>query len=269
MEEDKIRELIDSATAGDSTSLNELIHSIKDRVYNLAIRMLLFEEDAKDATQEILIKVVTNLGSFRGESKFSTWVYRVASNYLIQAKGKLSSQFAIPFEDYEVLIDTGHSDTISYTKNLGEQHLLEEEVKVSCTHGLLLCLNSQARMVYILSDILEFNSKEGAEILGIKSENFRKILSRARKAIRGFLSSRCGLMDASRPCRCKKKVDYLIDKQAIDPQNLQFAQHTNRSIDLVSKIDELDKSLAIYRSVPDFSAPDEVINSIRKAIEVI
>ena len=73
-------ELVKLAVKGDKNALEELILSVQDMVYNLALRMLWHPEDAKDATQEILIKVVTNLSSFKGNSEFNTWVYRLATN---------------------------------------------------------------------------------------------------------------------------------------------------------------------------------------------
>ena len=103
--------------------------------------MLLFPEDAKDATQEILIRIVTRLSTYRCESQFKTWVYRIATNYLLNVKGKKSRVFAMPFEEYAQLIDQGQSNLVTYTQNEGELSLLEEEVKISCTQGLLLCLN--------------------------------------------------------------------------------------------------------------------------------
>ena len=69
------------------------------------------------------------------------------------------------FDEYSDFIDSGMSNKVTYSENLGELLLLEEEVKVSCTQGLLLCLNEQNRMVYILAEILDFNSYEGAQIL--------------------------------------------------------------------------------------------------------
>lgn len=269
MENERMKLLVEQATAGDKEALEKVILSVRDLVYNLSLKMLLFSEDAKDATQEILIKLVTNLGSFRGESTFQTWAYRVASNYLLTEKGKLSETFVLPFEEYAHMLDSGHSETINYTQNLGEQSLLEEEVKVSCTHGLLLCLSSQSRIVYILGELLEFNSQEGSEILQIQAENFRKILSRSRTQIRNFLEARCGIMNPSNPCRCKKKVDFLINRKAIDPKQLQFAQHTNRSIDLIDQIGALERSAAIYRSTPPFSAPEEVIQKMRETLNMM
>ena len=131
----KLNILVKKANSGDSKSLELVLLEVKDLIYNLSLKMLLFPEDAKDATQEILIKVVTHLSTFNYRSQFKTWVYRVATNYLINHKGKKSAEFAMPFEDYAKLIDSGQSDFVRYTSNEGELSLLEEEVKVSCTQG--------------------------------------------------------------------------------------------------------------------------------------
>ncbi len=265
-----LNHLVARAVAGDKQALEHVVEHIKDFVYNLSLKMLLFPEDAKDASQEILIRVVTRLSTFQGASKFETWVYRIATNYLITEKSKKKAGFhALSFEDYAVLIDTGQSDTVSHAKNQGELLLLEEEVKVSCTHGLLFCLGPMARLIYILGEILDFNSMEGAEILEISPENFRKQLSRSRQKIRGFLEAKCGLVNAKNPCRCKRKIDFLIDKNTIDPQDLQFAHHTQRSIDMIDKINSLDRAVSVFQSVPVVQAPAQLLEEVRKTINSI
>ena len=258
--------LVKKANAGDKQSLELVILEINDLVYNLSLKMLLFPEDAKDATQEILIKVITHLSTFHYQSQFTTWVYRIATNYLITYKGKKSKEFAMPFKEYAVLIDSGQSDTVSYAKNAGELALLEEEVKVSCTQGLLLCLNSSDRLVYILAEILEFTSKEGAAILTITPDNFRKKLSRSRQKIRNFLTNKCGLANSENPCRCHKKIDFLTHQKVINPDNLRFAQFTKRSIDLVDQIGDLEKAIAIYRATPVIPAPETIMKTIKETI---
>ena len=180
----------------------------------------------------------------------------------------MAKQFALPFEEYAEMLDTGHSESINYTQNEGEQLLLEEEVKVSCTHGLLLCLNEKSRLVYILGEILNFDSQIGADILDLTPENFRQILSRSRKQIRNFLQAKCGLMNPSNPCRCKKKVDFLIDREAIDPNNLRFAQHSKRSIELVDQISEIERSATIYRSTPQFATPESIVTKMKEIINL-
>lgn len=263
---DTLEILVEKANSGDRKALESVILNIKDYVYNLSLKMLLYPEDAEDATQEILIKVITHLSTFNHKSKFMTWVYRVSTNYLITYKSQKNKEFAMPFDDYEDLIDAGHSDTIRYSTNQGELSLLEEEVKVGCTQGLLLCLNSVDRMVYILSEILEFNSCEGAEIMEITAENFRKKLSRSRTKIRNFLNNKCGLANPKNPCRCNKKIDFLIDQKIVKPKDLRFANFSQRSIDLVEKLGELEKSIAIYRSVPQIEAPKAIMNTLRQTL---
>lgn len=263
METDNLKILVQKANSGDKQSLEELLLHIKDYIYNLSLKMLLYPEDAKDATQEILIKVITHLSTFNFKSQFSTWVYRIATNYLLNQKRKKSNAAVLSFSDYAALIDSGHSEFVAYTSNEGELNLLEEEVKVSCTQGLLLCLNPIDRLVYILSEILEFNSKDGAEILEISPENFRKKLSRSRLKIRNFLSQKCGLANSKNGCRCKKKIDFLINQKIIEPKQLKFANLSQRSIDLMQKIDEAEKAIAIYRSVPKLKAPEIIFEHIK------
>jgi len=263
---DSLETLVQRANSGDRRSLEQVAFQIKDYVYNISLKMLLYPEDAQDATQEILIKVITHLSTFNNQSKFTTWVYRIATNYLLTFKGKKTLGFTMSFDEYAQLIDTGQSDNINYTTNIGELSLLEEEVKVSCTQGLLLCLSEEDRLVYILSVILEFNSVEGSEILQITAESFRKKLSRSKAKIRNFLNDKCGLANPNNPCRCTKKIDFLIDEKVVNPKDLRFAGFSQRSIDLVNQLSELEKSIQIYRSVPGFTAPEIISQKIKQIL---
>ena len=78
--------LVARARSGDRRALDQLLREMKDLIYNLAIRMLGSPADAEDASQEILIRLVTGLDAFRGDSSFRTWVYRVASNQLLTTR---------------------------------------------------------------------------------------------------------------------------------------------------------------------------------------
>ena len=72
--------------AGDKAALNELVTQLQGDLYGLALRMLCNREDAEDATQEILIRIVTRLSQFDFRSKLRTWAYRVAVNYILDVK---------------------------------------------------------------------------------------------------------------------------------------------------------------------------------------
>lgn len=261
-----LEDLVEQAIAGDKPALEQVLLGVKDLVYNLSVKMLLFPEDAEDATQEILIKLMTRLSTFKGQSQFTTWVYRVASNYLLTVKGKKSGEFAMDFGDYADFIDSGQSDSVATATNEGELVMLEEEVKVSCTQGLLLCLDPSHRMTYLLGDILDFSSKEGARVLAVTPETFRQQLSRARKKIRNFLQQKCGLVNPSNPCRCHRKIDFLANQGLVNAATPRFARFKERSIELMQTISDLEKETAIYRSNPDFEAPESISKNLKNLL---
>ena len=93
------KQLVNLAASGDRKALEELIASVKDKIYNLSLRYLWHRQNAEDATQEILIKIITNLSSFEGKSLFSTWCFRIAVNYLLNLKRNKVEQ-NITFSDF-------------------------------------------------------------------------------------------------------------------------------------------------------------------------
>ena len=78
--------LVELAKEGDREALKDLLLKIKDRIFGLAVRMLGHPMDAEDATQEILIKIITHLSAFRQEAAFTSWIYRIAANHLLTAR---------------------------------------------------------------------------------------------------------------------------------------------------------------------------------------
>src|SRR3972149_7555755 len=98
--ESDIEILVSLAKEGDKKALAELVLQIQDKIYGLALRMLYNPSDAEDASQEILLKIITHLGTFRGESSFSTWMYRVAANHLLTMRKRRAELRAVSFEEY-------------------------------------------------------------------------------------------------------------------------------------------------------------------------
>src|SRR3954468_10994092 len=94
-------ELVEKARGGDKAALEALVSTAKDLVYNLAVRMLGDRDEADDVSQEIMIRLVTGLSTFRGESSFKTWVYKVASNHLLTARKQRAEKKEQSFEAIE------------------------------------------------------------------------------------------------------------------------------------------------------------------------
>src|SRR6267143_1222970 len=78
--------LVMRARSGDRKALQDLVQRHQGWIYNIAVRMLFHPQDAEDATQEILVKVLTRLSSFEGRSSFRTWLYRIAVNHVLNVK---------------------------------------------------------------------------------------------------------------------------------------------------------------------------------------
>ncbi len=254
-------QLIKNILSGDKQSLELLVKDIQKNIFNLSLRFLWSREDAEDATQEILVKVITNLGKFEGKSKFSTWVYRVAVNHLLNLKKNLLER-RLNFSAFgEDLINGLQSP--SY--DLPDRNLLGEEVKIGCTLGMLICLKRPLRVVYILGEVFELNSNEAAEILGITPLNFRKRLSQARGALKHFMHSYCGLTNKANFCRCDKRINFAIANGRINKDQLNFAS-AETIADSKTEMEALYSTSEIFKSHPDFSLNTKKTNEILNII---
>lgn len=215
--------LIKDALEGNKKSLEQLIVRHQDWIYNIAMRMLHSPEDAKDALQEVLIKVVTKLSGFKGESSFRTWAYRITVNHILNYKRSLGERtHTTDFNEYAEIISKCPDNDVPEYLTPYEKKAAVEEVKISCMFGMLLCLDRPQRMVFILGGLLGASDTIAAEIMEITKDNYRKRLSRARKDLLNFMQGNCGLVSEKNPCRCSKKTKVLIDTGYVDPANTKF-----------------------------------------------
>ena len=168
--EDVARQAVD----GDRDALDRLVSALQDDVYGLALRMLWNREDAEDATQEILVRVVTRLAQFDFRSRLKTWVYRVAVNYMLDVKKSPVERMQL---DLSAVRRRPGRRSVSDGPADAERSLLTEEVKIGCTLGMLQCLDRPHRLAYVLGEILELPGPEAAEALGIAPARFRKRFS--------------------------------------------------------------------------------------------
>ncbi len=141
-------ELVTSARAGSRESLEQLITRHQAWIYNIARRMLYNPLDAEDATQEILIKVITKLGAFESRSSFRTWLYRIVVNHLLNMKRGRSESGGWDFAKYAQALDAmPDADIPDATATPADAMLLVDEAKIVCTSGMLLCLDREPRLI--------------------------------------------------------------------------------------------------------------------------
>jgi RNA polymerase sigma factor (sigma-70 family) len=235
--------------------------------------MLWHPADAEDATQEILVRLITHLGSFRGESAFSTWVYRVASNALLTTRQRRAEREELTFERFAEQLDEGLAPEAPDPAAEVENRLLVEEVKLGCTQGMLLCLDRDHRLAYILGDVFGVTSQEAAVIVGLSPVAFRKRLSRARARLHGFMERQCGLINPANPCRCARRVDHAVRVGRVDPEQLLFATHPVRlepdasTREVVQEMEQLHSAADLLRGHPDYAAPGKASEVIRDLLD--
>ncbi|MFC1888245.1 RNA polymerase sigma factor [Thermodesulfobacteriota bacterium] len=271
--EPTLEDLVQQAKDGNKEALESLVQRIQDRVYGLALRMLGYPADAEDAAQEILVKVVTHLDSFRQESAFTTWVYRVAANHLLTTRKRLIENQALSFEDHEFQLESELAAEWQESIPVAERSLIVQEMMLSCTQGMLLCLDRPHRITYILSEIFSISSQQGAYILDISPAAYRKRLSRARDRIQTFMLKNCALVNPDNPCHCDRVAPYAIQTKVIDPNNLLFTGHRCRakggavSLDHLQELDSLQRVAALFRSHPDYAAPETFLESLKELVD--
>ena len=265
-----LEELAGRAASGDSEALSSLVEEVQHPVYKLALRFLGHPEDAKDASQEILVRLITNLGSFEGRSQFMTWAYTVAVRHLMRTRKRQVEASVKDAETFAAFLDRGMSDR-DFTAEEAEYRLLCAEVRLSCTYGMLLCLSRPLRASYILGDAMGMPDTVAAEICGISREAQRQRLARARRTMRTIIANRCGLIDASNPCRCGRQIEASLAFGIMKRAELPFVEHAEEPIEIDTierAANQLDVALAmseVYRTDPTFAAPRDVWERVQAA----
>ena len=151
--------------SGNREALEELVPRHQAWIYNIAVRMVYHPQDAEDATQEILIKLLTRLSSFEGRSSFRTWLYRIVVNHVLNMKrGRLEPPM-LTFACYgHGLEKTPDLDLPDQRTVPSDVRLLVDEARIGCTSGMLLCLDREQRLIYILGEIFGVTDVVGARV---------------------------------------------------------------------------------------------------------
>jgi len=264
-----IESLVKQAQNADKNALEELLKQIQDNIYYLSLRMLQNSDDAKDATQEILILVMTKLSTFEFKSAFRTWVYKVASNYLLTSKKIKAKETGLTFEIFKQDLESDFESSSDMNHD-PQYQLMLNEVRISCTMAMLLCLDQKHRLSYILGYIFELEHQEASDILEISKDNYRQQLSRAKKKVEKFTSQSCGLVSSTALCSCDKKVKCAIKKGRINPLNMPLSRSCEESYEEVKqnleKTKEDLKSIFLQKSIPLYQSPESFVNLVEEFV---
>ncbi len=235
-------ELIDLAMHGNRDSLSQLIERHQQYIYNIALKMVNNVTDAEDITQEILIKLVTNLSKFdASKGRFRTWLYRITFNHFLNTKKQKYEKLVTSFDVFFSYIE----ETPEVELTLIEEKELQQEIeesKVSCMAGMLMCLDREQRLIYIVGELFEIDHNLGSEIFEISPANFRQKLTRARKDLYQWMHNKCGLVNTENPCRCPKKTKGFIANGWIQQGEMKWhSDYQQKIVDFSER--KLEKTL--------------------------
>ncbi len=266
----ELQALVDKATAGDKEALETLVAGVQDIVFNLSLRMLGTFADAEDATQDILLKMITHLSSFRGDSSFTTWVFSIAANHLKNYKKHMFAHYPLSFEYYGDDIENGKiQDVPDLTQNV-EKDILAEELKMSCTNVMLQCLDTESRCIFILGTMFKVDSHIAGDILEMTPQAYRKRLSRVREKMADFLNSYCGEYGGGK-CRCKDRVNYAIKNHRINPLQLDYTKAAEISestlLDVKNAMEDIDNLSQDFSFCKPYQSPECIKNLIQELLD--
>ena len=267
---EELQTLVVQATAGDKKALEALISGVQDIVFNLSLRLLGTFADAEDATQDILLKMITHLSSFKGDSTFTTWVFSIAVNHLKNYKKHMFARYAPSFEYYGDDIENGKiEDVPDLTQNV-EKDILAEELKMSCTNVMLQCLDTESRCIFILGTMFKVDSRIAGDILDMTPEAYRQRLSRIRKKMADFLGQYCGEYGGGR-CKCKDRVNYAIQNHRINPLKLDYMAATEipvqTMIDVKNAMEDIDDLSQDFSFCKPYQSPERTRGLIKEFLD--
>lgn len=180
------QELVAAAQQGDQAAFGALVEKYQAMAYSLAFRMLGDSEDAADAVQDAFLNAWRALGSFQGQSSFSTWLYRLTSNacidFLRRAKRRAAISMTVADEDE----DAPHETEVPDERWAPERELERSETHRAIQAGLA-SLSPEHRQVLVLRELEGLSYQEIAQALGLDEGTVKSRIARARLALREFL----------------------------------------------------------------------------------
>ena len=181
--------LIGLASQGDAAAFNSLMGMHERRMYAVALRMCGNAEDAQDCLQEAMLRVYRAISGFKGQSSFSTWLYRITMNTCLDELRKRKNR---PSTSLDGLVDAGWSPVDA--GETPERHTLRREVRQTL-QAMISELPEDMRAAVVLRDIQGYTYDEIAEMLDTNVGTIKSRISRGRERLREKISGKSELFD--------------------------------------------------------------------------
>lgn len=263
---------VSRAREGDRAALESVVRTIEPLVSRLALRFFGCPAYAQDATQEALVRIVVKLDSFDTQSAFSTWAYRVAVNKFLSLARSPAEHQAMSFDEFDDDLAQTLEPAESSTADT-EMAMAVAELRIGCTLAMLLCLDRDARLAFLLGAIVELDHQVAADVLDCAPATYRKRLARAREAITGLMKKRCGVFDGKNSCHCARRIPTAKARGHLNPSNLVFASSVDQVrrfpevLSHIREIEEVERAAEIYRSHPDPKSRGSFVDQVQHLLD--
>ena len=174
--------LVIRAQNGDMDAFEELVKKYEGKVYSITSRMLAFSEDSKDAAQEAFLKAYRSLKGFRGDAKFSTWLYRITNNVCLDfLRRRDRRELSL---DYETSDGDGETQTLDIPSDINVESEVEEGEFRGLVQKAINNLPAQHRTMIVMRDVQELSYTEISTLLGLPEGTVKSRINRARRNLR-------------------------------------------------------------------------------------
>ncbi len=180
------QDLIKSAQAGNAVAFEQLIAEHQKRIFSIAYRIAGNQEDASDMAQEVLIKIFRNLKNFRGDSKFSTWLYRVATTTCLDEQKKMRRHTAYSLDE---TLETEDGNVAPEPVDTGPtpEESLERKAMRQAIHQAIGKLKEEHKKVILLREVQGLSYEEIAQVLNCSEGTVKSRINRARDQLKKIL----------------------------------------------------------------------------------
>ncbi len=243
---------------------DKLYRENQPKVYRLALSLAGNTHDAEDITQEAFFRAFRSYDTFRGESSFFTWIYRIALNV---ANDHLKYRNKLPIKtftedlgySYEEVIDTNPA-------NNPETELFAHQVRLKCLHAMTECLQAKERQVFCLVITLGLSHKQIAEILECSIGSVKTTLHRAKQRWFGYMENMCQFIKKDNPCNCKQWVRFAVSKGMIS-KDTPIRRLPPINLDAKKDILSLRTLHTFYQDLYKDEANDAFVERVRCGIQ--
>lgn len=180
-------DLVERAQRGDTSAFTELVSRYERRIFRLAKNITQSDEDAEDVLQECFLKAYQHLGGFQGQSKFYTWIVRIAVNEALMKLRKRKTDKTVSLDE---TIDTGEENVvreIAVWEDNPEQRYSQREIR-ELLDKAIMSLRPAFRAVFVLRDVEDLSTEETAAVLDLSVPAVKSRLLRARLQLREKLT---------------------------------------------------------------------------------